>query len=351
MELVFLSVLDLRVLDHALVSDYEIVIDSVIYQKSKFNVNRIDLKADIGDIVIVRGVPFSYIGIIETLTNSNEGYTEVVVNDYSVIFDVKVPVSSYSGDLGSFLLDMIKKAFVNNRDPLQNIDYLVLTKGTAEIGSLVYESKELLSITEVVETLAKSYGITLKSSIVIGDFGEIAGINVEIASVTKGMKIKANLPCINNLSIVDSNNQITNKVIYYPNDDNTSHRSEVAYYLLTDGTITKDANNSKRYPYVKSVSYFFSDNDYSALDTKAQSELLVSNLEHSIEFDIVMDNHVVVPFKNLHLGDYVEFITPKKTYQTMVTQLSFKSNFYECHVVLGEYRVKLTDKIKLLERK
>jgi hypothetical protein len=40
-----------------------------------------------------------------------------------------------------------------------------------------------------------------------------------------------------------------------------------------------------------------------------------------------------------------------KTYETMVTQLSFKNGFSSCSVVLGEYRVKLTDKIKLLQRR
>jgi len=54
---------------------------------------------------------------------------------------------------------------------------------------------------------------------------------------------------------------------------------------------------------------------------------------------------------DLNLGDFIEFIDGGKHYETMVTQLSFKGDFYECSVVLGEYRVKLTDKIKLLERK
>ena len=102
---------------------------------------------------------------------------------------------------------------------------------------------------------------------------------------------------------------------------------------------------------VKSTSQFYSDNEYSSLYTKASTELLKSNLEHNIQFDVTIDNSIIVPFKNFNLGDFVEFITDKKTYSTMVTQIAIKGNLYECSVVLGEYRIKLTDKIKLLEKK
>ena len=64
-----------------------------------------------------------------------------------------------------------------------------------------------------------------------------------------------------------------------------------------------------------------------------------------------MSNKVVVPFKDLNVGDFIEFITPNKTYQTMVTQFIFKNNLTQVGVTLGEYRIKLTDKIKLLSRK
>ena len=58
-----------------------------------------------------------------------------------------------------------------------------------------------------------------------------------------------------------------------------------------------------------------------------------------------------MPFDNINVGDFLEFVAETKTYSTMVTQLSIKGNLYECSVVLGEYRIKLTDKIKLLEKK
>ena len=47
--------------------DFEIVVDSVIYQKSKFNVNKSSVNAEIGDVVFVKGLPFFYLGIIRLM--------------------------------------------------------------------------------------------------------------------------------------------------------------------------------------------------------------------------------------------------------------------------------------------
>lgn len=353
MELVILNRTNLEVKDYGYFgSDYEIVLDAVVYQKSKFTINKPNLNAEVGDIVFTRGLPFSYIGIIETISKEDEDLkVSLEVNDFSSIFDIEVTVSSYTGDLCEFLRLLIYKTFINNSDKYQVLPYLNLTKSCAINGSLTYEGTELVSITEVSEMLAKRYGIRYKCSLNIDHEGIIKGINVEITGVTKGMKIRHDLQCIKDLEIVDSNKQGSNKIIFYPNDDNATYKSTITYYLLTDGTITTSSTHSKRIKNVKCMSQFYSDNEYSSLYTKATSELLKSNLEHNIEFKISVDNLVLVPFENINVGDFLEFVTEKKTYSTMVTQLSVKGNLYECSVVLGEYRIKLTDKIKLLEKK
>ena len=353
MELVILNRTNLEVKDYGYFgSDYEIVLDAVVYQKSKFTINKPNLNAEVGDIVFTRGLPFYYIGIIETISKEDEDLkVSLEVNDFSSIFDIQVTVSSYTGDLCEFLRLLIYKTFINNSDKYQVLPYLNLTKSCAINGSLTYEGTELVSITEVSEMLAKRYGIRYKCSLNIDHEGIIKGINVEITGVTKGMKIRHDLQCIKDLEIVDSNKQGSNKIIFYPNDDNVTYKSTITYYLLTDGTITTSSTHSKRIKNVKCMSQFYSDNEYSSLYTKATSELLKSNLEHNIEFKISVDNLVLVPFENINVGDFLEFVTEKKTYSTMVTQLSVKGNLYECSVVLGEYRIKLTDKIKLLEKK
>lgn len=247
-------------------------------------------------------------------------------------------------------MNLISYAFKTNDDPLQNFSYIILSKSTSVQGTLNFDD-ELISITEVSEMLSKTYGVRFNYSLSLDYNGRITGINVDIASVTRGLKIKSNLPSITNLKITDTKSQITNKIVFYPKSNNHTYTSPVSYYLLTSGIITTNKNNQDRYSYVKSISAFYTDGEYATLLTKAQSELLKNNLEHSIEFNVNMNNSIIVPFKNLKLGDFVEFVTDTKIYDTMVTQLSFKGNFYECSVVLGEYRVKLTDKIKLLEKK
>lgn len=351
MELLFLKRSNLSFLDNAYVSnDFELVIDSVVYQKSNFIVNKTNINASIGDIVILRDTAYFYIGIIDAIEVKDDFQTSIDTNDFTSIFDIKVPVYSYVGDMGTFLMDLISRAFKTNEDPLQNFSYITITKSTSVQGAIIYD-EELLSITEVSEVLSKTYGIRFNYSLMLDSEGRIIGINVDIASVTRGLKIKSNLPSITKLQITDTLNQVTNKVTFYPKKDNNTYKTSVSYYLLKNGTITLNYNNPERYPYVKSVSSFYSDGEYTSLYTKAQNELLKNNLEHSIEFNVNMDNSIIVPFNNLNLGDFVEFVTNSKTYDTMVTQLSFKGNFHECSVVLGEYRVKLTDKIKLLEKK
>lgn len=351
MELLFLDFKTLSYKDNAIVGeDFEIVLDSVVYQKSKFTVNKVGINAEIGDIVILRGVSLSFIGILDTMTVEKDIRTEVEVNDFGSLFDLDVLVSSYSGNLCTFLSNLIKATYKNNSDSKQNLSYLSVYVYASITGSLTYDGSELANLSDLSETLAKSYGIRYTYSLVYSG-GKITGIDVNIGAVTKGLVIKHNLPVITDLKIADSKKQITNKIVFYPKDDNTSYKSAVSYFLLTDGTLTTNSYSDKRYPYVKLVSEFYSDSDYSTLLTKAQSELLKSNLEHSIEFDLSVDNDIIVPFQNFNLGDFVEFVGESKTYETMVTQLSFKNGFYSCSVVLGEYRVKLTDKIKLLQRR
>lgn len=353
MELVVLDRTNLEIKDYGYFGyDYDIVLDSVIYQKSKFIVNKPKLNAEVGDIVFTRGLPFSYIGIIEAISKADEDLKITVdVNDFSSIFDIQVTVNSYTGDLCEFLRQLISKTFIENDDPYQALPYLNLIKSKAIYGSLTYEETTLVSITEISEILSKRYGIRYKCSLNINNNGFIEGINVEVCGVTKGLKIRHDLECINNLEIVDSNKQGTNKIIFYPSDDNVTYKSKVCYYLLNDGTISSTASSSKRIKNVKCISQMFTDSEYSSLYTKASSELLKSNLEHNIEFKIAVDNLILVPFENINVGDFVEFQSEDKTYSTIVTQISVKGNLYECSVVLGDYRIKLTDKIKLLEKK
>lgn len=351
MELIFLSRKDLKIKDHAVISeDFNLIFDSVIYQKSYFVVNKICLNVEIGDIVYLKGMGVNFVGIAETIEISNDFQTKIEATDYSSIFDIKVKVNSYAGNLSIFLANLIKNAFKTNIDPMQNISYLTVKTSVAVNGSLAYDPDTLMSINEISSTLAKTYGIRFVTDIVIEN-GAIKGILVDINGLGNEITIKSNLSVISKLNIIDSTAQIVNKVTFYPKEENVTKRNVIEYFLLTNGTIVSDKNNLNRYSYVKGVTIFYSDNEFDSLLTKAQTELLKSNLEHNISFELLQSTGRIHPLSELKLGDRLEFISNKKTYHTMVTQIAYKGNFYEASIVLGECRVRLTEKLKILERK
>ena len=79
--------------------------------------------------------------------------------------------------------------------------------------------------------------------------------------------------------------------------------------------------------------------------------MLASSLEHNITFDLDVKNKLITLFTDVNVGDFIKFITPAKTYETMVTQITIKNSLSIASVILGEYRGSLTDKIKLLSKK
>lgn len=353
MELIFLDRSNLKVLDYGYVdSEYQVIIDSVIPQKSTFQVHKININAELGDLLVIKDFNVNYIGIISSIeVDEEKGISKVQSKDFISILDIKVKLSSYTGNISLFLYNLIADAYVKNNDPYQKISYLTIARDYETItGSLTFEADTIDSISNVVKTLNKAYSIGVTYN-VLYDNGEISKIELHISSCTKGLILKSNYKGICDLLVSSSGEQSINKVIFIPSSENVTYKTIVNYYLLTDGTISTNANSSLRYKNVSSVAKIYKDADYSSLQTTAQSEMLISSLEHSITFNLRIDNKVAIPFKDLNVGDFIEFITPSKTYQTMVTQISIKNNLYQVGVTLGEYRVSLTDKIKLLNKR
>lgn len=353
MEVIFLKRSDLTVLDFGYVDkEFQIVIDNVIPQKSTFVVNKQHINADAGDLLIVKDKVVNYIGIIVTMEAKDGQFTtSVQTTDFTSILDIKVKLKSYSGNMADYLFNLINAAYVINTDPKQKMSYLSIEKDyTTVTGELNYEADTLGSINSVIETLNKAYSIGVRYTLSYEN-GKISGIVLHIANCTKGAVIKYSLAALSSLVISNDTTQTTNKIEFIPSDENTQYKRTVCYYLTKDGRITTSATDTERFTSVCSVQKIFKDADYSTLSTTAQKEMLSSSLEHSITFEICMDNKVVVPFKDISVGDFIRFLAPSKSYNTMVTQISFKNNLEIASVTLGEYRGSLTDKLKLLSKK
>lgn len=352
MEVIFLKRSNLEVLDYGFVdSDYQIVIDSVIPQKSTFAVNKQSINADVGDLLVVKDKEVNYIGIIVSMEEDDKKFDiKVQTADFISILDIQTKVTSYSGNLSLYLQQLINAAYRSNSDPMQNIGYLSIDVDYGVTGSLNFEADTISTISSLVEILNKAYGIGVFYSLVYTN-GRINGVKFHIKNCTSRMKLKSNLAAISNLVVSNDNTQSTNKIVFVPSSENTSHRTTICYYLLKNGQVVTNALADDRYDTICSVTKIYKDNDYDSLLTTAQSEMLASSLEHSITFDLRTDNKVVVPFKDIGVGDFVTFITPTKTYSTMVTQITLKNTLAIASITLGEYRGSLTDKIKLLSKK
>lgn len=351
MEIIFLNEQDLSIIDHGYATDdYEIVLDALIPQKSSFVINKPTLNVELGDYLVVRDREYFYIGIVTGIEKQEDETTKVSTKDFLGILDVTVPVSSFTGSISQFLIDLIRSHFKWSGDAYQNLSYLTTQIDFTKTGILTYDADATANILDLVEEFSKTYGIRLAYELIISN-GSITGICVKAVAVTKGITIRSDLGTITNLLISDANENSVNKIIFFPKSDNTSHTGTVSYYLLTNGTVSTLATSPYRIEKVRFKYQAYSDKDYTSLQTKATSALIDSSLEHSITFDFSFVTNGIEALADLSIGAFVEFITPLKTYETLVTKIKYKGTFDSAEITLGEYRVSLTDKLKLLDRR
>ncbi len=352
MELIFLDEQDLTILDHAYCSDdFEIVFDALVPQKSKFTVNKQSLNAEIGDLVLVREKGYPYIGIITSIEADDKSRTKLQTKDYLSLFDIEVPLpTSFSGNAAQFIVNLISSAFKYSGDTYQNISYLTLSVEAVKSCSLTYEDDKKQSILSLVEEFSKTYGIRLEYELLITN-GSISGIKVKVVPSKIGVTMKSSLGTISNLVVNDNNEASLNKVVFVPKAENTTYTANITYYLTKSGTVTRYPITSQRIKKVQVKYEFFSDKDYDSLLTKATQALIDSSLDHSITFNFAFMANKVEALSQLKAGAIVEFITEKKTYTTIVSKVEYKGTFSTAKITLGEYRLSLTDKLKLFDRR
>ena len=351
MELIFLDEQTLIVLDHAICTeDYELILDSLVPQKSKFTIYKDGLNAKMGDLLLVRENSYFYIGIITSIKKEDNGSTKVETKDYLSIFDVEVPLpTSFTGNISNFLIARINETFKNSGDTYQNISYLSLESEVLKQATLSYDANTKMNLLDLVEEFAKTYGIRLVYEMVLNG-GVFHQIKVKVVEAKIGIVIKSDLGPISNLVINDTNENSLNKVVFIPNNDNRTYTQRITYYY-TDGTISTTNDLSKRNPKVKFKYEHFSDSDYPNLLTKATKLLIDDSLNHSITFNFSFLTNKIESLNNLKIGTFVQFVTDEKVYETLVTKIKYKGTFSLAEVTLGEYRGSLTDKLKLIDRR
>lgn len=348
MELIILDYKDFTFKDHAYIGDaFDIAMDLVITQKSTFKINTEKLNAKIGDYVYVKDESL-YLGVIESIEDEKTHlYLSTV--DFKQLFKVEVLVESFTGNLADYLELKIRNTYITNSDQTQNLIYLSISKETSKVGSLSFDDDKVMTIYELLELLSKTQGINIKEEVVFQD-GNFKGILIRIVNVTGGVKIKSDMLHLNDLIINDSNKEDVNKVTFIPKKDNLFFKDIRHYYLLKDGSITEDPNHHLRFEKVILKLQTYSDNDYLDLETKVLTILNITTTDHQINFTIEKKHQSLTVLKNLRLGDFVEFIYKDKTYDSLVTGLKYTNTLDICWITLGEYRMKLTEKIQILNK-
>lgn len=348
MDLIILDRLDFSYKDHAYISgEFEIIHDIVITQTSYFKINKNSINGSIGDYVYVKH-DNSYFGIIE---NIEDEITHLIIKtvDFKEIFKTEVLVKNFSGNVATYLERVIRETYLQNSDKNQNINYLSISVETSRQGAFVFDEDKVMTIYELLDLSNKMYGVYVKHEVVFLE-GKFRGVLIRIVNITTGVKIKADSLNLQDLVVNDSSKESVNKAVYYPKASNLYFKDTVIYYLLTNGEITTNPNHNLRYKKVISKVETYSDNDYLDLKTKVISILSVNKTDHQISFMIEKVNNSLEVLRNLDIGDFVEFIYKGKIYDSIVTGFKYENSLDLVTVILGEFRLKLTEKMQILSK-
>lgn len=343
MNLLIYSRIDFSFKTNLSIETYEIVLDTVIHSESTFVINSEIGNTMQGDIVIVHERSFFYIGIVKKI--SVEGLkTKISAVHFNSVLEAQYLTMNFPlGNLGEHLKSLITNHLIEHTDSSQNMPYLYVRNESTAIGAISVTKPEVKMMTQLISELDATNGIRVETRLGIVQ-GEITHLKMVVRDEVTTLKLRHDLALLRNLSINEDGNTPVNKVILYG-----EKLPSLSYYLLADGSVSNVMNHPLR---IQPVRYSYA--SYQSGDNPlvvAKKELIKDKFLHAITFDITMDNQVLVPFVNIAIGDHIEFITANKTIPSILSQIRFKNTLKECSVILGEHRMKLTEKMKLMERR
>ena len=328
-------------------NDYQIVLDTVINQSSYFVTNSIEPNVSVGDILIVHERSFFYIGTVTTIEIMENSQTKVTSIDFLSSLDFGTVIENFHGNVGGELLRYIKEELIENTDSLQNKRYLKLLNESTMNGSIVGEDDKVTQFTEIYSNIYNEYKVRLSARLGIVN-GVITHIKIIAKDFASEFVLSSNFPMIRNLIITDSKEPTVNKITFIPSINNVSALSTRVFYLLSDNTISMENNLTLRIADVVEKKHIYKDDEENELSNLASVELLKEEYKHNITFNIIKGNSVFVPLDNIQLGDKVLFIHGTKRWATILTRLEMSGSMEDFLVTLGEQRIKLTEKLKLL---
>jgi len=343
MNLLIYSRLDFTFKANLPIESFEIVLDTIINSESSFVISGSGGETAQEDIAILHERSFFYIGIVKKI--SAEGIkTKINTTHFNDVLETEYLTVNYPlGNLGEHIKSLITNNLISNPDSTQNMTYLQVRNESIAQGVISVTKAEVKTIAQLISELNATNGLRIETRLGIVS-GEITHLKMVILDAVTTMKLRYDLALLRNLSINEDGNIPINKAILYGDSLPT-----LTYYLLADGSVTTNMSHPLRITPVK-YSYI----EYQSGDDPlmvAKQALIKDKFLHAITFDVSMDNQIFIPFTNIALGDQVEFITKSKTIPSILSQIAFKGTLKECSIILGEHRMKLTEKLKMIERR
>ena len=318
--------------------------DIISPQKTTIQIDKNDT-IEAGDIVVIRNTNApDYIGIVQDKETQNK--TDVYIYPLINIFDAEVFMASIDGDVFTWIKQILTANFVGTTEnPITDKYFALKMEFVDNTGGVDLELE--MSNGNLLDALINIFfktGVYVAFDLKYDDAtGKVSSLicNVNRATDSNKITIRYDNPLLLEKPTIElAQAQSLNKIIYIPNENNTTHTTSHVFYLLDDNTVSQDSNSNKRIKNVVQSILEYNDDDYDNLLAMATDKLVGNSYDHSITLKVINNESF-----NFDLFKAVEFIDENKTYNTYVTHVENYSNVYSV-IKLGVRRTNLTDKLK-----
>ena len=304
-----------------------------------------DIKTDYFLRVKAAGVEF--VGRISSIEQQDDGTAEIAFRSLAEMLDtdVLVTTSDLTGNLETFINNVISDLYVDNSDDEMNIPLVITEKTSTSTWALdLFDTDETSKIVNLFDDIIipafGTYGIILTFGLDISN----SQITLSIGKNTAITKyIEADLPNVLDKSIIiQKAKKRINKITVY-NDEDFSEN--VTYYLHSDGSF--DTTDSDRItPVVYDLLTVSTSSSGSFSDkalAKAQKTFNKNKYDNLIELSLMNDDELLSPWA-VGMGQIVNVISDGVSYGSILTGREMKDNVTT--LIFGTIRQELTKYLK-----
>ena len=328
-------------------TDMEVDVDYLAINNSKVVLP--DIRASEGDYIRISGHGMRHIGIVTGCSDSDKGY-EIQFKPMIALIDVDIHVTQdgLSESLEQWIADAMNATYRDSDDAKQNITGFEAKAGSCTKDAILEIDGNIGNLYQMASAAFLRYGIVVSFDIDLKNkkiMGTVEKARAEPKVIEADM-----LNVLAASFVIKQADQTVNKMVIY-NDADESQTE--AFYLLTDGTISEDAEAEGRItPVVFSTEYVtYEEPEKPKEDAKtfhdiayerAYSRMSLPEYNNLIEIEVMNDDGLVQPGK-LQIGQQASIIHNGTAYQTMLTGKKVGDTTI---LVFGAVRLELTKKLK-----